>query len=82
MPADEIVDEQRDGCVCMGNSLVEVVFDLRAGTYRIADRRDPAACIRDVRYSIADKCARAHAARPGARRTWFSAENRDRPRSL
>jgi len=53
MDSDEAAPARREGRVAIANGLVEVTFDLRAGTYRIVSRRDPLARIEGARFGLA-----------------------------
>jgi hypothetical protein len=67
---EAVVAETSEGRASLRNGLVEIVFDLGAGTYRIADLGNAAASVRDARHRAADKAGVTwDAAQPGAKRT-------------
>jgi hypothetical protein len=67
--AEAVAAETSGGLATLRNALVEVSFDLDAGTYRISDRRDAAASVRDARHRAADTIGASwDAAQAGAKR--------------
>jgi hypothetical protein len=74
MANNEAAVTEREGLVAIGNALVEVMFDLKAGEYGIVDRRDSRARIAAARFHLADT---AGAVLAGADSPRYTASSRE-----